>query len=279
MEVDSGIETHGLQHEYQILRCDVPRGTRCIRTAPEAADGGVKVTNSRIQGGESVRESHASRVVKVRTQRYLPQLSGDSREYPLHASRIPKSGRIRQRDLIGARLCGRDGGSADVPTGHNALERTAEGYRDSHLDDRAVLELRMLIAQTQNGFELREALSFRSPQIGMTETLSRRDDAYEPVDSRRQGAHRSARVRHQCGRDEIRLQSRMACHFLGIPELRDVLLGHEGTDFDLAQSRDHAAIDPFLLLRCRHEGADALQAIAQADFSHEDVLRKIALTG
>ena len=89
-----------------------------------------------------------------------------------------------------------------------------------------------------------------------------------PARDRRFGA---AQVRHQHGDGQVRNRERV-CDDLGrVGELRQHLRRHETADFDLAQSAGRERRDPRLLCRERHDGLDALQAVARPHFADEDV--------
>jgi len=65
LEVDAGLDAQAVQHVDEILGREVARGTRRVRAAAEASDGGVEVADPLVQADERVGEGRAPRVVQV----------------------------------------------------------------------------------------------------------------------------------------------------------------------------------------------------------------------
>ncbi|MNF91258.1 hypothetical protein D3C84_738520 [compost metagenome] len=106
----------------------------------------------------------------------------------------------------------------------------------------------------------------RAPHVGQAMGGADRDRRDNTVGAGLQRIAAAAQVRRQDRDHQVGVTQGMGHHFPGIGHLRQQSGRHEGRDFHMANAGGIGRIDPLALGGGRHDGMQALQTIAHADF-------------
>ena len=127
LQADAGVNAEPVEHVEQILRRQIPRGSRGIRATAEPAGGRVEHGDASLQRGVDVDQRRPPGVVKMHGDlRHLDAARGDRVDHRAHLARMSDPDRIAQRYFAGAHLDQLRRDRGDRLKWNRALERATE---------------------------------------------------------------------------------------------------------------------------------------------------------
>ena len=150
------------------------------------------------------------------------------------------------------------------------LESAAERGGETALEPRPSLR-RQRSDHRSYGTGLLQHLCMRTTHVLETVGLGHRQGQRDLVHARLHRRLGAAQVGHQRRHGEAGDGARIARHFGSVRQLRQQLRRDEAADLDLGDTGRGLGVDPGFLRFERHDGRDALQAIAWTDLADQNI--------
>ena len=199
-------------------------------------------------------------------------LAGDGArllEQVAHRARAGEADGVGDADAVDAGVEQRLQAAQHLARLHLALDRAAKRSADAAFDQR--LRARR-IARRAHAADLGDHFVGRLAQVGEAVRMACRKRHQHDVGAAVEGALRALEVRHQHRDDQIGQGLRELDQLRGVGELRQQPCGNERAHLDLALAGGVGGANPGLLALGRQHRANALQAVAQADFADDGAI-------
>ncbi len=201
-----------------------------------------------------------------------PDLGADQLDQAPELRRVGITGGIRQADLVTAQFNQFYSNFDDLLLRNSAFERAAEGRGQAALEVRPLVR-RQRLQQRLDIAHLVVDLLVGLVQVGLAVSLADRQGQGDLVRAGLDRIFGALEIGHQRGHRQARQGAGIRHNFGGISQLWQQFGRHERAHLDFRHAGLGFGLDPGFLGLGRHDGLDALQAVARADFTDQNVDR------